>query len=252
MWGGCRDSGGFHRCPASRSRRGSVRARPALCLLAAVIGLSTPTIVAGAPPQRSEGRRRFLHPAAVRFGFVLACGGLGYAGFASFLPLYVKHLGMSGAGPIFVEYAALILSVRIVGSRLPDVLGTRRGPLLALALQAVGLAAMSLWATELGLWVATVPYAIGVSLLYPSLFPAVVDAAPEHERSHAIASFTMFFDLAQGLGAPVLGVVVAVTSERWAFLAAGIASAVGWWLLRSMAVPAGSTAVATFPAEQGE
>ncbi len=37
MWGGCRDSGGFHRCPASRSRRGSARARSALCLLAAVI-----------------------------------------------------------------------------------------------------------------------------------------------------------------------------------------------------------------------
>jgi MFS family permease len=91
-----------------------------------------------------------------------------------------------------------------------------------------------------------------VSLLYPALFPAVVDAAPEHERGHAIASFTMFFDLAQGFGAPVLGVVVAATSERWAFLAAGVASAGGWLLMRSTTVPPSTAAVATFPAEPGE
>ena len=76
---------------------------------------------------------------------------------------------------------------------------------------------------------------MGVSLLYPSLFPLVVDAAPEAERSQAIATFTLFFDVSQGLGAFVLGIVVSLSSERWAFGAAGLLSLAGLALLRTTA-----------------
>ena len=56
-----------------------------------------------------------------------------------------------------------------------------------------------------------------MAFLYPALFPLVVDRAPENERTHAIGTFSLFFDLSQGLGAPLLGVVVAVADERAAF-----------------------------------
>lgn len=201
-----------------------------LCVLAAAIGTTLPTCVAP-PPERT--RSRFLHPAAIRPGIVLCLGGLGYAGFSSFVPLYVEHIGVRSAGPVFVEYAAIVLAVRIVGSRIPDVLGAGRGPLVALALQAAGLIAMGLWGSVLGLYASTAVYASGVSLLYPALFPAVVDAAPDAERSHAIGTFTLFFDLSQGLGAPLLGVAVALFDERAAFVAAGVGSAMAWWLHRA-------------------
>jgi MFS family permease len=237
-----------------------------LCLVAAAIGAALPDWVtpvrdgeasdAASSSNGSAGAvRRFLHPAAVRPGLVLTLGGLGYAGFSSFVPLYADRIGLRGAGPVFIEYAAVVLTVRIVGSRLPDVLGPRRGPLLALGLQASGLLVIGTWAAPLGLYAGTAVYAAGVSMLYPALFPSVVDAAPEAERSHAIGTFTLFFDLSQGLGALVLGAVVAATSEQRAFVAAGLGSAFGWWLHRRWA-PAGAAgrgpSFTLPPAEPGE
>jgi len=219
-----------------------------LCLIGAVLGTSFPKWALG-PPRRVVGgpRPKFLHPAALRPGVVLMLGALGYAGFASFVPLYADRIGLKGAGPVFVEYAVIVLAVRIVGARVPDVLGPRRGPLLALALQTCGLAVMGAWASPAGLYTSTAVYASGVSLLYPALFPMVVDHAPEQERSHAIATFSLFFDVSQGLGSLLLGAVVAATNEQGAFLAAGAASAAGWWLHQrsrwpGRAVPAGPVA----------
>lgn len=200
--------------------------------LGAGIALLLPSRV-GAPPDApapaaaATERRRWLHPAGMSPGIILALGAAGYAGFASFVPLYIDEIGVSRAGPVFFEYGAIVLAVRIFASRLPDRLGTRRGPLAALVLQATGLAVMGLWASAFGLYFATAIYAAGVSLLYPALFPAVVDAAPEAERSQAIATFTLFFDLAQGLGAPLLGLVVTLTDERGAFIGAAAMSALG-------------------------
>ena len=59
--------------------------------------------------------------------------------------------------------------------------------------------------------------------MYPSLFTAVMGAAPEEERTHAVGTFSVFFDLSQGLGATMVGVVVSLTSgnERAGFAAAG-------------------------------
>ncbi len=223
-----------------------------LCLVAALFGTTLPVVRAG---KEADGERGpFLHRAALRPGVVLSLGGLGYAGFSSFIPLYVSHIGIRSAGPAFVEYAGIVLAVRILGSRVPDVLGPRRGPLAALVLQAVGLVAMGLWASPAGLYASTAVYASGVSLLYPALFPAVVNAAPDAERTHAIGTFTLFFDLSQGLGAPLLGVVVALADERAAFVVAGLGSALAWGLHRARPVgpPAPAVPAVRPPPEPGE
>src|SRR5262249_52763953 len=148
----------------------------------------------------------------------------GYAGFAAFVPLYVTELGLTGSGLVFAEYAFAVLVVRIFGARLPDQLGSRRGASIALALQSVGLMTMGLWMSPTGLYVSTFIYAMGVSLLYPALFPVVVEGAPEAERSQAIATFTLAFDISAGLGAFALGIVVSLSSERWAFGTAAVLS----------------------------
>lgn len=204
------------------------------CFLAMVIGFGMPTARPPVPPIEAAGvRRRFFHPAALRPGYVLALSTTGYAGFVAFVPLYVNDIGLTGSGVVFAEYAFAILVVRVFFARLPDQLGSIRGASIAMVLQTVGLLAMCAWHAPLGLYLSTFVYSMGVSLLYPSLFPIVVDTAPEHERSQAIATFTLFFDVSQGLGAFVLGIVVSLSSERWAFGAAGLLSLVGLLFLRT-------------------
>jgi MFS family permease len=208
------------------------------CLVGAGFGCFLPRGGGHEPAARRRGLHSILHPAARRPGVILALSATGFAGFGAFVPLYVDEIGMSDAGAVLTEYAVIILAVRILGSRLPDVLGSRRGPLAALVFQAAGLAVMAAWAEPVGLYVATAVFAAGVSLLYPALFPVVVDGAPDSERSQAIATFTLFFDTAMGLGAPALGVVVALTNERGAFLAAAGLAVVGFVLHRSSSLPA--------------
>ena len=54
------------------------------------------------------------------------------------------------------------------------------------------------------------------------------------ERSHAVGTFSLFFDLSQGVGAPVLGVVVdLVGSDRAAFVTAAAIALVGLVVARA-------------------
>ncbi len=93
-----------------------------------------------------------------------------------------------------------MLAVRIFFARLPDRLGSIRGASLALSLQAVSLIAMCALHSAPGLYASTFVYSMGASLLYPALFPLVVDGARSTSAGQAIATFTLFFDVSQGLG----------------------------------------------------
>jgi MFS family permease len=205
-----------------------------LCVLAAIIGAQIPedkpTFDPDAPPPTS----RWFHPAAIRPGIVLALSACGYAGFAAFVPLYIKEVGLGSAGGVFAEYAVAVLAVRVFAARLPDRIGSIRGASIAMVLQAIGLGAMAVFASAVGLYASTLVFAMGTSLLYPSLFPLVVDRAPDSERSQAVATFTLFFDIAQGLGAAFLGLLVTIGGgERWAFAGASVLIALGFVVLRS-------------------
>ena len=66
------------------------------------------------------------------------------------------------------------------------------------------------------------------SLLFPSLALAVINRVPEERRGVAMGTFTAFFDLGVGLGAPAAGLAAAIGGYPAAFgLAAGRSAALG-------------------------
>lgn len=173
-------------------------------------------------------RRGILHPAAVLPGSVLLLGLFGFSGFTAFLALYVEKNDLGNAGPYFLLYGVLVLAVRIFGATLPDRLGPVRTSNLALAAIAAGVGTVAVVPTTVGVWIGTVLLAIGMSLLFPALFVLAVNGAPADERSHAVGTFSLFFDLSQGLGAPALGVLVSLFgAERAAFVGGAVIAVVG-------------------------
>jgi MFS family permease len=198
---------------------------------AAIVSLWIPKgrILAVAP------RRSFLQPDALWPGVILFLGLIPFIAFSSFVPLFAEDLGQDSVGGVFGLYAGLVLVIRIVGARLPDRLGWQRGSSFALCGVTVGVALVAVWASVPAIWLAAVPLGIGMSLMYPSLFTAVMAAAPESERTHAVGTFSVFFDLSTGFGATLVGLVVSLTSYRGGFAAAALLSVGGLgaqWLLR--------------------
>ena len=199
----------------------------------AVLGIACAVGVPETRPEgeRVSGRRSFVHPAARGPGLVLLVAMLGFGGFNAFVALYALDVGLDNAAPLFALFALIVVGVRSVGARIPDRLGPERTARLALIGLAVGLALMGLWRTPVGLYVGTAAFAVGQSLAFPSLMMLTVRRAPASERGAAVGSFVMFVDLALGAGAIALGPVADAFGYAGVFLAASVASVVGYLLL---------------------
>lgn len=171
--------------------------------------------------------RSVLHRDALWPGVVMMLGMVPFTAFAAFIPLFAEDVGVEDVGAVFVLYAGVVLVLRILGARLPDRLGWRRGSAIGLGAVIGGIWLLAAWGSAASIYVSAVGLGIGMSLLYPALFTAVMAAAPEQERSHAVGTFTLFFDFAQGFGAAAVGLVVSLSNERGGFVAAGALAAVG-------------------------
>lgn len=186
-------------------------------LLAFAVPAQPPVFEGSQDKARSKA---FLHQAAVLPGILLTLSLIGFVGFTSFISLYLDDIsgGTASAGSVFLFYAAIVLVFRLTLAGLPDRLGARKGSTFAFAFIAGGLGVIALWSSVLGVYVGTAILACGVAFNYPALFLLVMADTEPHERSHSVASFGFFFDIAGAVGAPLLGFVIFVTgSERPAF-----------------------------------
>lgn len=195
-------------------------------LLASALGVFAPSTVPDDPQPF-----RLFHPAAIAPGGILLLGLLPFVGFSTYISLYGPEVGIDDVAPLLLLYGGLVLLIRIFGAKLPDRLGWQRASTTAvITLGGAGLA-MAAWGAAAGLWLATFGLALGMSLLFPALLSAAVSEVPPNERSQAVGTFSLAFDLANGLGPVALGGVVAATSYRGAFGAAGVAALAGLFLI---------------------
>ena len=167
-----------------------------------------PLLGLGTPHRRTRDAPKptsLLHRAALGPGLVLMLGLIPFTGFAAFLAVYGPDIGLDDTGPVFFAYAGMVLAIRIFGAKLPDRLGWQRASTIALGVgrlrrarpRPVGVGRRGVDGRG--------PLGLGMSLLYPALFSAALEDVPDHERSQAVGTFSLFFDLSQGVGAPLLG-----------------------------------------------
>jgi predicted MFS family arabinose efflux permease len=174
-----------------------------------------------------------LHRAAVGPGMVLFLGLIGLAGWQAFVKLYATDaLETDIAGAIFLLYGVLILAIRVIGARLPDVLGPVRAGTGALVFGAAGLVVIAAFESVAGLVVGTIVFALGMSLMYPSLLLLALSRAPDRERAAVVGTFSTFFDLSQGVGGVATGSAEHVAGFRGAFGIGALTAIGGLFVLR--------------------
>jgi MFS family permease len=184
----------------------------------------------------AEPPPRFYLPALLP-GTVLALGMVGMVGMSAFLPLYAPELGTLDVQWMFFFYAAVVLSVRLFGRRIPDRVGPRKTGIWSTCLIILGLVIMALTPSWPGLYLALLPLAIGIALQYPGLMALVLSDVDDRVRPSAISTFTMFFDIAQGLGGLVVGIAAALGGYRAVFGFGAMCSAVGLVILVILVLP---------------
>jgi MFS family permease len=206
------------------------------CLVASALGLLLPET-----GERSTDEAmvwsRLIHPAAINPGLVLALMVFGFAGLGTFGALYARELGLDGGGAVFLVYAVIILAMRIVGRQIPDRLGAKRTSGVALVLISAGLLTIGLWNVPTGLFAGTAVLAVGHALGFPSLMTLAVNAAPAHERSSVVGTFTAFTELGFLVGSLSLGAVASAAGYDGVFVVCAIGPLLGAVLLARIAAP---------------
>ena len=200
-------------------------------LLSAVFGMFTTETVVPAPAGGEPAP--LINRAALTPGFVLFLGMIGLAGFAAFMPLYVSDVGLEDSSSVFLLYGCTILLVRILGAKIPDRIGPLRAGTLSTAAAATGLIVIAFVETKVGLYLGTIIFSIGMSLLYPSVLTLALTGVPDSQRGSAVGTISSFFDLSQGIGAAVLGVSVKMGGYRAGFSLAALSAVAALVLLRS-------------------
>ena len=184
-------------------------------------------------PYRPKPRREeppLIARESIRPGLALSLATVGYAAMASFIVLALDAKGVGHGAAAFTAFAATVVVTRLAGGDLPDRIGPLRCAAGAAAVEVGGLALIAL-ANNLALALAgAVGMGIAFALIYPSLSLVVINQVSEGRRGSALGTFTAFFDVGMGVGAPLAGLAASVGGYPAAF-----------WLGSACAVGAGTT-----------
>jgi predicted MFS family arabinose efflux permease len=141
--------------------------------------------------------------------------GIGLAALFTFLAPFARDTGLGEVGGFFLSYALAAAMTRILGGRLPDVVGLRPVLLPALVLLAAGLAAVSFVRSG------------AHGYIFPILNAVAVNRAPLGERGTVVSMYTAMVDLGTTLGGPLLGGIARLLGYPCMYLTAAVVVAAG-------------------------
>ena len=193
-------------------------------LLAALLPLAGALagLVVGDPfePLAHAEPHPLVAPEAVRPGIAVGLAAVGYATVAAFVVLLLEQRGIDQGAAVFAAFGGAIVLGRLALGDLPDRIGPAPVAVGATLAEAVGLLTIALAGSLPVALLGGIAMGTGFSLLNPSLMLVVVDQVSATARGAALGTFTAFFDLGVGVGAPLAGLAAALTGYEGAFLLA--------------------------------
>lgn len=187
----------------------------ALPLLGALIALSArdPFI-----PLAHAEPHPLIAPEAVGPGFAVGLASFGYAAVATFIVLHLEARGVGHGATVFAAFAAMIVLTRIVFGDLPDRMGAAPVAIAATVGEAAGLLLIAVAHSLPVALVGGMAMGAAFALLNPSLMLIALGRVSQQARGAAMGTYTAFFDAGVGLGAPIAGLVAALTNYEGAFI----------------------------------
>ncbi len=165
-----------------------------------------------------------IAPEAVGPGFAIALASTGYAAMATFIVLHLEARGIGHGATVFGAFAAMIVITRLAIGDLPDRVGAAPVAVTATLGEAVGLALIAVAHSLPVALAGGVVMGAAFSLLNPSLMLIALGRVSQRARGAAMGTYTAFFDAGVGLGAPLAGLVVALSDYETAFFCAAAVS----------------------------
>ncbi len=165
-----------------------------------------------------------IAPEAVGPGFAIGLASFGYAAVATFIVLHLDARGVGHGATVFGAFAAMIVLTRLVIGNLPDRVGATPVAVAATFGEAVGLVLIAVAHSLPVALAGGVAMGAAFSLLNPSLMLIALGRVSESARGAAMGTYTAFFDAGVGLGAPLAGLVAALSDYEGAFLFAAAVS----------------------------
>ena len=178
-----------------------------------------------------------IHRNAVWPGVVTLFGVFSFNGYLMFAALYADEIGLDNVGPVFMVSSGTMIVARVLFGRVPDIVGPIKAGSGALVVSIFAAGLLALWDEPAGLFIGAALVALGLSLQSPSFMVIAVEGVSVRERGSAMATYTAFFDIANALIGPVIGIIVATSGYRAAFLTAAAASGVALVILQSIVAP---------------
>jgi MFS family permease len=164
-----------------------------------------------------------IAPEAVGPGFAVGLASFGYAAVATFIVLHLESRGIGHGATVFAAFAAMIVLTRLVFGDLPDRMGAAPVAIAATVGEACGLLLIAVAHSLPVALAGGIAMGAAFALLNPSLMLIALGRVSQQARGAAMGTYTAFFDAGVGLGAPIAGVVAALTSYEGAFIfAAGV------------------------------
>ena len=194
----------------------------ALATVTVVRRLVPPAPAVPEPPATRGLLGRLVEPAALPTMAILSTFMAGQALFLAFAPVYARSIGAPDAvlALYFPVYGVVLVLGQLLTGRFSDRFGRRATIVGGCVLGSVGLviaAAAPGW-TVFAVGAAT--FASAAAIVNPAAAAATIDRAPEGRTGVAMATFSIGYQVAFGLGGALWGVIIATVGYPAPFLVA--------------------------------
>ncbi|WP_439859404.1 MFS transporter [Pseudomonas sp. MBLB4136] len=176
-------------------------------------------------------------------GLAVACSSAGFGSLTAFIALYFDSLGWANAAYCLSAFGGAFIFARLVSPNVVPRFGGFRVVTICMLVQTLGLLLVWLAPSPQVAFLGSALTGLGVSWVYPGLAVETLARTPEANRTAALSTLSLFFDLAVGLAGPVMGVIVSGLGLAQVFLCSALLSAIGCMLVLSLhrRQPAGRT-----------